>query len=70
VHKLTAGAATADGMWFAKVDEREGTFLISDPDLNALKLPLVPVSAASPTASASPSPQVVPSPVAAPTATP
>jgi hypothetical protein len=70
VHKLTAGAATPDGMWFAKVDEREGTFVISNPNLNALKLPLVHISAASPTASASPSPQVLTSPVASPTAKP
>jgi len=70
VHKLTAGAATPDGMWFAKVDEREGTFVISNPNLNALKLTLVHIPAASPTASASPSPQVLTSPVASPTAKP
>ena len=47
-HKLTIGAATADGMWFAKVDEREGTFAISNPDLNALKLVLVGPESPSP----------------------
>src|SRR5213592_1458176 len=41
IHKLTIGGATPDGMWFAKVDEREGTFAIGNPDLNALKLTLV-----------------------------
>jgi len=70
VHKLTAGAATPDGMWFAKVDEREGAFIISNPDLNALKLRLVQIPAAPPAASASSSPQAVTSPVAAPTAKP
>src|SRR5712691_5383091 len=30
-HKLTIGAAAPNGMWFAKVDEREGTFVISAP---------------------------------------
>jgi hypothetical protein len=70
VHKLTSVAATLGGMWFAKVEEHEGTFVISNPDLNALKLPLVRVPAASPTASASPTPQAVTSPVAAPTAKP
>lgn len=69
-HKLTVGAATPDGMWFAKVDEREGAFLISNPDLNALKLPLVQVSATSPTPSTSPSPQIVTSPTATPSAKP
>lgn len=80
-HKLTVGGPNTDGMWFGRVDEREGTFIINSPDLNALKLPLVqpppaPPSptqganaspAASPAATASPSPQVVTSPVAAPT---
>jgi len=80
-HKLTVGAPTGDGMWFARVDERDGTFIINNPDLNALKLPVVqpPASspspttdanvspAASPATSASPTRQVIPSPVAAPT---
>jgi hypothetical protein len=35
-------------MWFAKVDERDGTFVISAPDLNALKLPLVAAEPPSP----------------------
>lgn len=70
VHKLTAGAATPDGMSFAKVDEREGAFIISNPDLNALKLRLAQIPAASPVAGASSSPQSVTSPVATPTAKP
>ncbi|PYL55749.1 MAG: hypothetical protein DMF29_00800, partial [Verrucomicrobia bacterium] len=40
-HKLTIGGAAPNGMSFAKVDEHEGTFVISGPDLNTLKLPLV-----------------------------
>jgi hypothetical protein len=59
-HKLTIGAATSNGMWFAKLDEREGTFVISNPDMNALKLPLVgqesPSPSPSPTLTATPSP--------------
>jgi hypothetical protein len=39
-HKLTIGAATNDGMSRARVDGREGTFVISNSDLNSLKLPL------------------------------
>ncbi len=70
VHKLTAGSATPDGMWFAKVDEREWAFIISNPDLNALKLRSVQIPAAPPAASASSSPQAVTSPLAAPTAKP
>jgi Domain of unknown function (DUF4340) len=78
-HKLTIGAPNGEGMWFARVDEREGTFIVNNPDFNALKLPLVQPPAAPPPpaagASASPMvspslstvPQVVTSPVAAPT---
>ena len=40
-HKLVVGGPAGDGMWFARADEREGTFVISNPDLNALRLPLV-----------------------------
>ena len=48
IHKLTIGAPTPDGMSFAKVDEREGTFALSSPDLNALKLSLVGQESPSP----------------------
>jgi hypothetical protein len=55
-HKLIVGAAAPDGGAFAKVDEREGTFVINSPDLNALKLPLAatesPTPGPSPSASA------------------
>jgi len=57
-HKLTIASPAPDGAVPAKVDEREGSFVISNPDLNALKLPLV--------ASESPTPI----PPATPTATP
>jgi hypothetical protein len=40
-HKLVLGGATSDGMWFARTDEREGTFVMSGPDASALRLPLV-----------------------------
>ncbi len=63
-HKLTVGDASGDGMWFAHVDEREGTFIISNPDLNALKLPLL----SQPSPSPSPSPSISASPTAAPSA--
>jgi hypothetical protein len=51
-HKLTVGAAAPDGMWFARVDEREGTFVISNPDFNALRLSLVKPVEPSPAVSA------------------
>jgi hypothetical protein len=77
-HKLTVGASSGNGMWFARVDEREGTFIMNNPDLNALKLALVqaPAATASPSvngsaspagAGGSPSPQVTTSPIEAAT---
>lgn len=62
VHKLVVGASAGDGMWFAKTDEREGTFVISNPDLNALKLPLIATPSPSPVASSSSTPAVSASP--------
>ena len=58
VHKLVVGAPAGGGMWFARTDEREGTFVMSNPDLNALKLALV----------ATPTPGAVVSPATSPTA--
>jgi hypothetical protein len=55
-HKLTVGGAAPDGMWFARVDEREGTFVISNPDFNALRLSLVKPVEPSPAVSASVTP--------------
>ncbi len=57
-HKLTVGGSAPNGNWFARVDEREGTFTISATDFNTLKLPLAgqesPTPAASVTVSATP----------------
>jgi hypothetical protein len=51
-HKLTIGGVAPNGMSFTKVDEREGTFAVNAPDLNALKLPLVAHESPSPPPSA------------------
>jgi hypothetical protein len=59
LHKLTIGGHTAEWMWYAQVDGRDGTFIISNPDFSALRLPLVK---APPTASATPSPVSSPDP--------
>jgi hypothetical protein len=65
-HKIVVGASAGEGMWFARTDEREGTFVISNPDLTALKLPLVavpsPSPAASPAGTSAPSPAISLSP--------
>ena len=55
-HKLLIGSAAGDGTWFAHVDGREGTFVISSSDLNTLRLPLV----AQPSPAPSPTPSVTP----------
>ncbi|MFN2476066.1 MAG: DUF4340 domain-containing protein [Chthoniobacterales bacterium] len=46
VHKLTVGGPIGDGMWYARVDGREGVFALSNPDFNALRLPLMADAAA------------------------
>lgn len=55
-HKLVVGGAAGDGMWTARVEGREGVFVLSTPDLNAFKLPLTAPSLPSPTASAAVTP--------------
>ena len=62
-HKLSIGSAAGDGNWFGHVDEREGTFVISNADLNALRLPLATVPASPPptAAGANTSPTPLPS---------
>jgi hypothetical protein len=57
-HKLLVGSAAGKGTWFARTEEREGTFIIRDSDLNSLKLPLMATSSPSP----SPSPKETVSP--------
>jgi hypothetical protein len=52
-HKLIVGAPAGNGTWCAHVDGREGTFVISNSDLSALRLPLV--------AQPSPAPSLTPS---------
>jgi hypothetical protein len=56
-HKLTVGAPNNDGTFCARVDGRDGTFAISAPDFNNLKLPLETqgILSPSPTTDRSPS---------------
>jgi hypothetical protein len=56
-HKLTVGGTAPNGNWFAKVDERDGTFAISGTDLNTLKLPLAGQPSPTPGPSATPTPK-------------
>ena len=55
-HKLIVGAAANDGTWCAHVEGREGTFTISNSDLNTLRLPLI----GQPSATPSPVPSLTP----------
>ena len=57
MHKLTIGGTAPNGNWFAKVDEREGTFAISGTDLNTLKLPLAGQPSPTPGPTATPTPK-------------
>lgn len=69
-HKLVVGNPAGEGMWFARIDEREGTFVMSNPDFNALRLPLVAEPAPSPTASAAGTPAVSATPAVSPSLKP
>jgi len=53
-HKFIIGAPASDGTWCAHTDGREGTFVISNSDLNSFRLPLV----AQPSPMPSPTPSV------------
>jgi hypothetical protein len=66
IHRVMVGGAAGDGTWFARVDGREGTFVISNPDLTALRLPLAIVPGTVPTPSAGASVSPLPSPSATP----
>jgi hypothetical protein len=59
-HRLTVGAQNNDGTSCARVDELEGTFAMSNADLNALKLPLEARATASPSPTATPVTSVTP----------
>jgi hypothetical protein len=61
-NKLTIGGQTPDGMWFAKVEGRDGTFVLSNPEVNTLKQSLAKAANASPSPSATPSPTPTGSP--------
>jgi hypothetical protein len=56
-HKMTVGGTAPNGNWFAKVDERDGTFAISDADLKTLKLSLAAQPSPTPGPSATPTPK-------------
>lgn len=60
--KLTVGGSAGNGMWFARADGRDGTFVMNNPDLNALKLPLTQMPLPSPTAVGSATPGASPTP--------
>ncbi|HEX4638302.1 MAG TPA: DUF4340 domain-containing protein [Chthoniobacterales bacterium] len=59
-HKLIVGAPAPDGGAFARTEERDGTFVIANPDLNALKLSLVGVESPTPGPSATPTATAAP----------
>lgn len=55
VHKLMVGGPTSDNMCYARVEGRDGTFVISAPDCHALQLPLVATPSQTPSGTATPS---------------
>lgn len=54
VHKLTVGGPAGEGMWFGRVEDRDGVFVVNNPDFNALRLPLKEPALPAPTPAATP----------------
>jgi hypothetical protein len=48
-HKLIVGGPAGEGMWYARVEGRDGIFIMNNPDFNALRLPLADAAAATAT---------------------
>ncbi len=48
-HTLIIGGPAGGGMWHARVEGRDGAFVLNNPDFNALRLPLTPEAAAAAT---------------------
>ena len=67
-HKLLVGSKDGHGTWFARAEEREGTFVISDSDFDTLRLSLATETGSPPAPAASV--PASPSPAAAPKSTP
>ena len=66
-HKLIVGGPAGEGMWYGRVEGRDGVFVISNPDFNALRLDLAPATAPSPEqAQSSPAPAEATSPAEQP----
>ncbi len=40
-HKLVVGGPAGGGMWYGRVEGRPGVFVLSNPDFNALRMPVV-----------------------------
>ncbi|MDQ2868144.1 MAG: DUF4340 domain-containing protein [Verrucomicrobiota bacterium] len=59
-HKLVISRTAGDGMWNARVEGRDGFFLISNPDYNAFRLPLLQMAPAPSPAPPTPSPTAKP----------
>ncbi len=55
-HKLIVGGPAGDGMWYARVEGQPGVFVLSNPDFNALRLPLVAEAAPAPAGSVAATP--------------
>lgn len=45
VHKLIVGGPAGEGMWYGRVEGRDGIFVLPNPQFNALRLPVLDVPA-------------------------
>jgi hypothetical protein len=67
---LRLGARDGEQMEYARVDGKDGVFLISRPDSDTLQQPLTPVPEPTPTPTPAATPSPAPSPTVAPAASP
>jgi hypothetical protein len=62
LHKLIVGGPAGGGMWYGRVEGRDGVFVLSNPDFNALRLQLddapAPAAAGSPAETPAPATQL------------
>lgn len=69
-HKLLVGGPAGEGMWYGRVEGRSGVFVLSNPDFNALRLPLAAEPPPAPTQAVPAAPPTSAQPPASPAAKP
>ncbi|MEP6809484.1 MAG: DUF4340 domain-containing protein [Chthoniobacterales bacterium] len=59
-HKLIVGGPAGSGMWYGRLEERPGVFVLSNPDFNALRSPFLVEPTSTPPIAPAASPSIAP----------